>query len=167
VHRLSADGAELTVSSIVREAGVSRASFYAHYSGLDELAAQLMRGAFIAIAADYGASDDPPAVALRVSQERLVGHFVDNLALYRGVSALPVSKDGYLAGVRAMAALIEGGLASHPEAIAHGSVAATARYIASAAFGLIDAWLTSEIELDPDELVERLVVLLPPWFSGV
>jgi AcrR family transcriptional regulator len=164
VHRLSDRDGDLTVSSIVRESGVSRASFYAHYSGLDELAAHLMRDAFQIIAADYEASVLAPADAMRASQTRLVDHFLDNLAFYRAVSELPVSKDGYLAAVRAMAAFIEPALAAHPEA--H-NPPAVARYVAGAAYGLIDAWLTGDVDLGPEELVDHLTSLLPPWFSGV
>ncbi|MDR5700941.1 hypothetical protein [Agromyces aerolatus] len=137
-----------------------------------------MRDAFAAIAAiaaiadEYAHSHREPADAMRVSQQHLVDHFVDNLGFSRAVAALPVSKDGYLASVRAMAALIEPALSRHPEAEVRGRVDATARYIAGAAYGLIDAWLTGEIDLEPAELVERLTLLLPscwlrraPWSS--
>lgn len=164
VRRVSSAGGELTVASIAREAGVSRASFYAHYAGLDELAVHLMRRAFQAIAAQYMASPLPPDEAMRESQRHLVDYFVENRAFYRSVSALPVSKDGYLAGVRMMATLIEPALAEHPEV---GNAAATARYIAGAAYGLIDAWLAGDVDLAPEELADHLTSLLPPWFSGI
>jgi AcrR family transcriptional regulator len=165
VADLSREGADITVAALVRRANISRASFYAHYSGVDELGASLMREAFTAMTAEF--ENDPvhdgPGRFIR-SHGRLVDFFVANQSLYRAVAALPVSKDGYLSGVRLMAGLIERVLTTYPEA---GDREATARYIAGAAYGLIDAWLTGEVELTRDELVERLTSLLPPWFSGI
>lgn len=164
VHELSRAGDEITVASIARSAGISRASFYSHYAGVDELAIALSRDAFASIALAWIADEHDPADAMRASQERLVAHFADNRWFYRAVASMPVSKDGYLASVRAMAAIIEHALARYPQAV---PVEATARYIAGAAYGLIDAWLTDEIELTDEQLVNRLLHLLPPWFSGI
>lgn len=156
----------LSVSGIVREAGISRANFYAHYASLDELALALHQSAFAQIATGYSEASDA-AESMLESQRRLVAHYVENLAFYRTVSKMPVSREAYLAGVRAMAEQMETALRSHPEAISNGSTSATARYIAGAAYGLIDAWVSGEIELSEDELVERLTSMLPTWFSGI
>jgi len=163
VRELSLAGDEITVASIVRASGISRASFYSHYSGLDQLALALTRDAFLSIAEAWAADEHEPLDAMRAAQRRLVAYFSENRWFYRAVAAMPVSKDGYLAAVRMMAAVIEQAIAPYPEAA---PVEATARYVAGAAYGLIDAWLTEEIELTDDQLVERLVSMLPPWFSG-
>ncbi|GAA2228147.1 TetR/AcrR family transcriptional regulator [Herbiconiux moechotypicola] len=167
VHELVAAGDELSVSAIVRTAGVSRASFYSHYAGLDDLAASLRRTAFHTIAELYAADPHGSAEAMLSSQQRLVAHFADNRALYAAVAALPVSKEAYLADVRAMAAEIEDALGRQPGLPTGLEVTATARYIAGAAYGLLDAWITGEIDLADAELVDHLTRLLPPWFSGV
>jgi AcrR family transcriptional regulator len=166
VQSLSEAEAEVSVSAIVREAGISRASFYAHFSGLDELATSLHREAFTAIA-DLFRLDEPGGPdALRRSQERLVAHFAENRALYAAVAALPTSKESHLAGVRAMAAIIEQTLDAHPAVPAGLQPAATARYISGAAYGLLDAWVAGEVDLDDEMLADHLVRLLPPWFSA-
>jgi AcrR family transcriptional regulator len=165
VHELSDAGRELTVASIARAAGISRASFYAHYASLDELADSLRREAFLAIA-DFYQHDDRPD-AMRVSQDRLVDHFAASRALYVAVAALPITKEGYLAGVRAMAAVIEEALVEHPHRPERLDPEPTARYIAGAAYGLLDAWITGEITLGEEELADHLTRLLPSWFSGV
>ena len=162
-----ADGSEeISVSAIARAAGVSRASFYSHYASLDELANSLRRDAFFAIRDLYLAESHETADALLLSQERLVQHFADNRALYSAAAALPVSKESYLAGARSMAAVIEETLAEHPRLPDGLQPAATARYIAGAAYGLLDAWILDEIVLTEGELVHHLTALLPPWFSG-
>lgn len=166
IRTVSAEGGDLTVSSIVRTAGISRASFYSHYESLDELAGSVKREAFRAIHDLY--RDDPveAAEALHRSQERLVAHFVDNRALYRSVSALPISREHYLSAVRTMAALIEDVLEDHPRIPDGLDGEATARYIAGAAYGLLDAWITDELELSEAEMVDHLTRLLPPWFGA-
>ena len=168
VHELSETGDELTVASVVRAAGISRASFYSHYSGLDELADSLRRDAFLTIADLFLSDHDHERPeAIRVSQERLVAHFADNRALYNAVGSIPVSKDSYLVGVRAMAGVIEIALDAHPDRPLDLHIEATARYVAGAAYGLLDAWISGELALTDAEVVEHLTRLLPPWFSGI
>lgn len=163
VHALSVAGDEITVASVTRAAGISRASFYSHYRGLDELAHALASDAFASIAHAWIADEHSAVDAMVASQRRLVAHFAENRWFYKSVAGMPVSKDGYLAAVRAMAGVIEIGLAPYPQAV---PVEATARYIAGAAYGLIDAWLTGEIDVTDEQLVDRLVCMLPNWFSG-
>ncbi|WP_368497004.1 TetR/AcrR family transcriptional regulator [Herbiconiux sp. A18JL235] len=165
VHALSDAGEVLSVAAIVRTAGISRASFYAHYADLDELANGLRRDAFLTIADLYQHDDRPDA--MRTSQDRLVAHFAGNRALYAAAGALPTTKEGYLAGVRAMAAVIEEALAGHPSRPSDLDPEATARYISGAAYGLLDAWITGEIALSEERLADHLTRLLPSWFSGV
>jgi AcrR family transcriptional regulator len=166
VRSLTEQGDVVSVAAIVRTAGISRASFYSHYGGLDELALAMTREAFVAIADSWSRDHEDPVAALRLSQRRLVDHYVDNLALYSAVAALPVSKEAYLSAVRAMAAIIEITIADHPARPPELDSEATARYIASAASGLIDAWLAGDAGIDDDALVEHLIRLLPPWYSG-
>jgi len=167
VRSIAATDGEISVSAIARAAGISRASFYSHYASLDDLANSVLREAFVEIGTLYDADRLESSDAMLVSQQRLVAHFADNRALYAAVAALPVTKESYLADVRAMSAVIEAELMEHPNRPARLQAAATARYIAGAATGLLDAWVTGELELTEPELVEHLMALLPTWFSGV
>lgn len=167
VHALSDSDDDISVAAVVRTAGISRASFYSHFAGLDELAHALMRDAFSSIGAQWADETGDPTAAIRRAQRRLVDHFVENRGLYAAVAALPISKEAHLANARAMAAVIEQTLRAHPQRPADLAVEAVARYIAGAAYGLIDAWLTGEVVLEDGALVEHLVRLLPPWFSGL
>jgi AcrR family transcriptional regulator len=166
VQSFSDSPAEMSVSAITREAGISRASFYSHFSGLDELATSLHREAFLAIGELFRLDQLDGPDALRRSQKRLVAHFAENRALYSAVAVLPASKESHLASVRAMAAIIEQTLDAHPALPAGLQPAATARYIAGAAYGLLDAWVAGDVDLDDDLLADHLVRLLPPWFSN-
>jgi AcrR family transcriptional regulator len=166
VRALSVAGGELSVTSIVRTAGVSRATFYSHYAGLDELANSLRSNAFVTIGDLYLSDRHETSDALHLSQERLVAHFADNRALYSAVAALPVSKGSYLTDLRAMTDVIAEALFQHPGFPAGLRVEVTARYIAGAAYGLLDAWIGAELDLTEGELVEHLTRLLPSWFSG-
>ena len=167
IHELSDSGVEVTVAAIVRVAGISRASFYSHYADLDELAHSLTREAFAQINELWAHDDAEPAEAMRRAQRRLVDHYLDNRGLHFALATMPVSKEAYLANVRAMASQIERALTEHPSRPADLDVEATARYIAGAAYGLIDAWLSHDIAIDDAELVEHLTRLLPRWFSGL
>jgi AcrR family transcriptional regulator len=166
VHALGEAGQELSVSSISRAAGISRASFYAHYASLDALASSLHAEAFRSIGDLHRFGGDDPADAQLQAQERLVAHFAEHRALYAAVAALPVSKVHYLAGVREMAAVVEELLVEHPRRPAELQPAATARYVAGAAYGLLDAWVAGDVDLPGDRLAEHLFQLLPTWFSG-
>jgi AcrR family transcriptional regulator len=170
VHRLVEQGQELTVAAIVRAAAVSRATFYSHFAGLDDLAESLTRETFHEIAEVYNVelgTVSSRAEAMRQSQVRLVDYFVANRAIFAAVAAMPVSKNGYLKSVRAMADEIEASLLKDPVLPSELQLTATARYIAGAAYGLIDAWLFDDVELTAPQLVDHLVALLPPWMSGV
>ncbi|MDQ1130996.1 TetR/AcrR family transcriptional regulator [Microbacterium sp. SORGH_AS_0888] len=167
VHELSRRGEDVTVAALARTAGISRASFYSHYASLDELALALQREAFATISDLYAQESGDPPTAMRVAQQRLVAHFAESRGLSAAIAGLPVSKEMHLGGIRALAAVIERSLAEHPDIPVGLEIAPTARYIAGAAYGLIDAWLTGELEMTDDALVDHLTRLLPPWLSGL
>ncbi|CAL8900160.1 TetR/AcrR family transcriptional regulator [Kocuria varians] len=54
------DVRSLTVSQLCKEAGVSRASFYQHYTGLDDVYADIVRQELARTAKDLEASEDTP-----------------------------------------------------------------------------------------------------------
>lgn len=56
VHDLTRADSRVTVSAIIRAAGISRSTFYAHYASLDELATSLLSDGYRQIAAAHAAS---------------------------------------------------------------------------------------------------------------
>lgn len=160
-------GSDVTVASIVRAAGVSRAGFYKHFSGIDELAIFLMSEAFEHIAdaalASRSAEPDQQLRVLRTSQVQIVDHYVENRGLYAVAAALPLSHEAYLTGVRAMADLTAPFVETHPNRPVNISPALAARVIAGGQFALLHAWVTGEVHATAEELVEQLMSLLPAW----
>ncbi len=165
VHRLAARGdTEFGVSDIVREADVSRSSFYSHFASLQDLTTQLQRRAFEDIAAQERSERGSPD-SMRASQQRLVAHYAENRALYATVLALPLSHEAHTSAATTMGALIAERLAETgaPTGL---TPALASTYIANAAVGLLIAWVRGDVEATPAEMVDHLLALMPAWLRG-
>jgi len=154
----------------VRAAGIGRSSFYTHFSGIDELAVEVLGGVFRTI----GAEDVElrrnrvvtGAEAARVAQVRLVGHLVQHRALYASMLALPFTSAVYTQAVEGYAAQVRATIALLPE-IPHGlSADAVAIYTASGSLGLLAHWVRSDDPVPADVLVEQLMSLVPVWLAA-
>jgi len=170
VAELAAGDGPITVAAIVRTAGIGRSSFYTHFSGIDELAVQVLRGAFESI----GAEDVElrrhhivsGAEAARLAQVRLVGHLVQHRALYASMLALPFTSAVFTQAVEGYAAQVRATIALLPET-PHGlSADAVAVYTASGSLGLLAHWIRSDDPVSADELVDQLMSLLPAWLAA-
>jgi AcrR family transcriptional regulator len=169
VHVLAVEDEPVTVASVAKRAGVGRSSFYSHFASLDALALSVLQDAFERIGAAHAAAldgaDTQALAAMRRSQVELVDHYVQHRALYAAVSALPLSAESHRVGVRAMAGIVQALLETHPHLPSECTPVLTARYIAGAAHGLLDAWARGEVEASPAELVDHLMALMPPWLA--
>jgi AcrR family transcriptional regulator len=161
--------ATVSVADIVRAAGISRSSFYAHFASLDELAAELMRMQFADLAspgAQVGSEEAIPSQhAVRVGFSRLVAHMVENLPLYSSVLELPLTRSAYDNIVAAyVTRLMESVLVMDdvPRGL-NQDIALT--YIAGGTLTLISAWMRGLLDVSDDQLVDQLVMLLPSWLS--
>ena len=170
VAKLAAGDGPITVAAIVRTAGIGRSSFYTHFSGIDELAVQVLRGAFESI----GAEDVElrrhhivsGAEAARLAQVRLVGHLVQHRALYASMLALPFTSAVFTQAVEGYAAQVRATIALLPET-PHGlSADAVAVYTASGSLGLLAHWIRGDDPVSADELVDQLMSLLPAWLAA-
>ncbi|MCW2841254.1 MAG: HTH-type transcriptional regulator [Aeromicrobium sp.] len=166
VRTLSDAGEHVTVSAIGRAAGVSRATFYTHYAGLDGLARTLRLDAFRAVDDLYRFDVHTTPDALRLRQVRLVEHFADHRSLYAAVASVPMSKASHDAGVRAWADIIRESLDDHPRRPPGIRPDAIARYVAAGASGLLEDWVSGKIALTESELVDHLYDLTPTWLHG-
>ena len=170
VAELAAGDGPITVAAIVRTAGIGRSSFYTHFSGIDELAVHVLRGAFESI----GAEDVElrrhqivsGAEAARVAQVRLVAHLVQHRALYASMLALPFTSAVFTQAVEGYAAQVRATIALLPE-IPHGlSADAVAIYTASGSLGLLAHWIRSDEPVSADVLVDQLMSLVPAWLAA-
>ncbi len=171
VEALHAHGQQVTVAALVREAGISRSGFYAHFSGIEEVAAELMRANLGEIAGSYestkGTTPAESAKAMHGAQRRLVAHFARNRTLYIAVSSLSMSQRARSDAVRILAGVLEGTLLRHPYRPADADPVLAARYIAGAAISLLEAWISGEVEADAETVALHLTRLMPRWFSGL
>lgn len=168
IEKLMSDGSTtVSVSDIVRIAGISRSSFYAHYSGLDEVATEFLRAQFAGIGEtgieERAGSGLVGMSAARVGYGRLVDHMVEHYPLYSSVLELPLTRNAYDKILNAyVRRLLESILIldSVPAGVKPELVVA---YVAGGALTLISAWIRGRLDVSDDELVEQLVRLLPPW----
>lgn len=160
----------ISVSDVVRQARVSRSSFYVHFSSLDELAVSFLRQEFNAIGAAGielrrdGRVDGGEAA--RIGYRRLVAHLIAHDSLYSRVLGLPLSRQAYDEAVSAYAherlrTIVE--LSCVPDGVIP---QIAARYVAAGSLTLISSWIRGEVTLSDEELIDQLVALLPPWLGG-
>lgn len=161
----AADTADISVSDIVREAKISRSSFYAHFSSLDDLAVALLRQEFASVAAPN--TPTPGATSgLRDSYTRLVQHFAQRESIYSSALGLPLSRRAFDDVIAAYAEQVLASFdepASRADAI-RARLAAT--YVAGGTVSLLSAWVADHHDISADQLVEHLIDLLPPVLSS-
>ncbi|NRG42757.1 TetR/AcrR family transcriptional regulator [Rathayibacter sp. VKM Ac-2835] len=156
----------IAVSDIVREAGISRSSFYAHFEDASAVASALLREDLVV--ADVSApdlQDESGAQALRRGYIRLVDRLVDRHAFHARLraraSARVASDDAVLDTVlalhRAVLARVDAPVGTDPEL--------TAVFAAGGVLAVVGAWLAGGLDGTDEELVEQLVALLPPWLA--
>lgn len=160
----SRDAGDISVTDIVREAKISRSSFYAHFSSLDDLAVALLRQEFASITVPSSNVADP-ASELRESYSQLVQHFSQRESIYSYALGLPLSRRAF---DDVIAAYAEQVLASfdEPESEADAIRARlAATYVAGGTVSLLSAWIADHRDISADQLVDELIALLPPRLS--
>lgn len=165
----SSDRAEpdITVSDIVRVAGISRSSFYAHFDDVADVAAGLLGASFAQIdeldARDASVRSSTDAV--RLGYSRLVEHLTDRYAFYSSLRALPPMRGAYDAAVTEYCrGLVRSVMpAQLPPGI---DAEVTASYIAGGSLAVLGGWIGGRLDGTDDELVDHLVAQLPPWLTA-
>ena len=157
----------LTVADIVRTAGISRSTFYAHFAGLDELAIDYLQQAFVDIGSAGTVSREHGDVtafgAARVGYARLVTHLLEHHAFYMGVLDLPLMRLAYDEAVTEYARQLVETMVEFSTPPPSVRTELVASYVAGGALTLISSWMRGQFDLSDDELVEQMVGLLPPW----
>lgn len=161
---------DASVREVVAEAGVSRASFYTHFSGVDEVALILLREMFVELGETYSAErirlGGRTNASVRAGQERLADAFWERRKLLGPLMEGNQSAPAYMEIVRSFAETIERLFAADPERLPariDGRVAAVA--VSNTLAGLLVAWVTGAIDADRETIVEHLIAMLPSWVS--
>ncbi|SMQ58046.1 TetR/AcrR family transcriptional regulator [Agreia sp. VKM Ac-1783] len=160
----SADSGDISVSDIVREAKISRSSFYAHFSSLDDLAVALLRQEFASVAAP-NPGEPNPAASLRESYTRLVQHFAQRESLYSHALGLPLSRRAFDDVIAAYAEQVLASFSAPTSGPAAIRARLAATYVAGGTVSLLSAWVSDHHDISEDELVDELITLLPPWLK--
>lgn len=168
VHSLARDGAtSIGVADIVRTAGISKATLYTHFAGLDQLALYIFEEAIgtmtTPVAHAGGKASTREHVRHFVAQ--LVAHYVDNRVFYSAVLAMPVSLEVNSRAVDWIAAALIEWMRDLP-APAGLIPDVVAVYTGSAIVGMLDAWTRHEVELTPEQATAHLLRLMPDWLTG-
>lgn len=170
----------VSVGEIVQSAGISRSSFYAHFSSLDELASELLSDQFAGI--DQLAGTDSAGIrsarldkhhdglvngrsAARAGYARLIEHMLENFPLYSSVLDLPLTRSVYDRIVAAYATQILESMLVKGAVPTGVSAELATTYIAGGAMTLISAWMRGRFEASDDEVVDQLVRMLPNWLA--
>jgi len=167
IRTLIADqSVSVSVPDIVRIAGISRSSFYAHFASLDVLAAEYLRAQFTGLNEGHLTPAAPLALgenAARVGYTRLVAHMVENFPLYASVLALPLTRSAHDQIVDAYATQMLTSVLSAESVPTDVNAELVTTYVAGGALTLISAWMRGQLDVSDDDLVNQLVALLPSW----
>ncbi len=175
---LSADDGEVTVNALAKRAGVSRAAFYSHFSGLDELMAAMLREMFETAwtrGAEYQREVNDYRRAVLFGFGVLSCYVERHHAFLRGALEWKFSHRTYMGMVESMAGMHAQAIELVVDAVPTGLDAlTTGRMIASAALAEATHWLveTEETahageELDGTALLETILRNAPSWYTGI
>jgi len=151
------------VATIVREAGTTRSSFYAHFSGIGDLAATALSDFSESVIADARSAILDGASKTVVNRQVLLDivRFVADHRTTYGVLLIsdPAFAEGFAAGLTESVLVTlrtRETLAADPEV--------TARYIAAGTLAAISWWLADGAERTAEELADALIAIAPPDF---
>ncbi|WP_168627947.1 TetR/AcrR family transcriptional regulator [Cryobacterium sp. BB307] len=159
---------ELTVAHIVSKAGISKSTFYQHFTGLDDVLLLLLEDALGSINYDdlvarHG-EGNPLAITV-LGHRRVIAQFEEHATLFTHVltsEELSRARDGI---VQLITDLLDRTMRAipHPPDV---DIPVAARFVASGFVGVIIDWFQHGRARDPDELAASLAQLTPEWFRS-
>ncbi|MFG1608005.1 TetR/AcrR family transcriptional regulator [Actinoplanes sp. NPDC049265] len=159
------DDGPVTVGEVVRRAGISRAAFYTHFSGLEELTIAIMHDMVQKVSAQQHETRGTTYAGWREAStamlHRNVEHIAHNRGLYLNVLGMPGSSGAFEAAVVELAASIVAALRHLPTVPAGLNIEDTARFVASGTLAMTVHWMRNEPSMPVDEMVDRLIACFP------
>lgn len=175
---LSARDGEVTVNALAQRAGVSRAAFYSHFSGLDDLMSAMLETMFdrqkersVELAADGRGVQE----MVRVSAATMVAYVAHHQAFLRGALEWKFSHHTYLILVATLADLHALALRQLGDQVPLSPpISQMARYFAGGSLDLLIQWLVETEqearageELAREPLLVAVLRMLPSWYTGL
>lgn len=169
---------EVTVNALAKRAGVSRAAFYSHFSGLDELMGAMFQQMFDAALARgraFAAEKQNQQDAVQFGFGMFVAYVERHHAFLRGALDWKFSHRTYMILVDKMTML-------HGEAFGYLGdqvperlrTESTGRSIAGSELALAAQWLVETEQqaaegapLDATSLLEKILTFAPSWYTGI
>ena len=175
---LTAGDGEVTVNALAKRAGVSRAAFYSHFSGLDDLMGAMLQQMLDTAwtrGTEFKDQGEHVHQRVRFGYGMLAAHVERHHAFLRGALDWKFSHRTYIGlldSLVEMHVVAVDRLGDEVPAPLRGEPS-TARAIAGAALALAVHWLAeteqqarAEEPLDATGLLETLLRNAPPWYSG-
>ncbi|GAA5091619.1 TetR/AcrR family transcriptional regulator C-terminal domain-containing protein [Microbacterium yannicii] len=153
----------VTVTEVVRRAGVTRSSFYAHFAGADDLAAVALtefNAAVVALARSEVREGLPKSEVNRRVIAEIAAFVAERRDTY---GALLARGDDFARSVTA--AFAEQALVTlRTRETLHADPEITARYMGAGLIGVLSWWLDNDDDRSPEELAQALIAIAPPDF---
>lgn len=171
LDRLAARQADVSVSSLVREAGISRGTFYTHYADLGELAGELQTAIVHRIAGwerQRARLDAAEAVMTRRQSiaealRMVVDHYSQYRVFYAAVFSLPTSLQATNALVEALADELQEHMDTDALTPDYIDARTASLFIAGGWTTVISEWVMGRLKVDEVAVAQHLVDLLPEW----
>lgn len=165
---LSQSGRSVSVSALVREAGISRATFYTHFADLDEVILLIHETMISEVAAwQQGALSGPESWtepdAQRESFRRFAVYVDKHRDLYAAIFDLPIGSTVRHRSVQVIADALRDRLdeVAHPPPGIRAEVVTSS--LAAAYMHILSRWVQGDLELTVDEVMAHFVELMPDW----
>ncbi|MCJ1696255.1 TetR/AcrR family transcriptional regulator [Rathayibacter caricis] len=159
-------GQDISVNAIIRASGVSRGSFYGHFTGLDDLVVAMLSDAYHEISATYSAAGtaDPEGSARR-AHEMLVAFISERRAFLRASLDWPVGSRAHEVIIQAYADGVHDAIVARGDAAPAGvDVDDLAVFIAGGAVAVLTSWIREGDDSVPQSvMVDRLLAVMPDW----
>lgn len=159
-----------TAERIADEAGVSRSSFYAHFTSPEAAAIEVFREKIEQVGRDgasglsYGSTHGLDFA--RAATAAVVEHVAENQPLYRAVLSMDLPSEAYSAMFADFGATVRAAVLSLESLPHYVQPSTAATYIAGGALAVLRERITSPDPIDQAPLVEELVGMIPDWFTA-
>ncbi|GAA1592845.1 TetR/AcrR family transcriptional regulator [Leucobacter chromiireducens] len=164
---LAIEGPEaLTAARVSAAAGVSRSAFYVHFDSVTELVSALLLERVHRFGVTFQAEwpDSDWRNTLRAGVREWVAQYDEHRALILAVRRLPGAQQVVSGGVQLLVDILIDVLELHPRRPDGVDIQVVARWIAGGSFGVLDAWLEGELDVDAEQLTDHMLDLCPEWY---